>query len=102
MRLFERLGAGVVWQIAQQPAEREQAEQIAMAGEFAGNAQQILLQNSGLAVGDDQRGGFADFLNRAGVLPQAFEFRQKHAQDFGARRKFAPQIVSTAWQKASP
>ena len=87
LRLFERLGAGVVWQIAKQSAQREQAKQIAMAGEFAGNAQQILLQNSGLAVGDDQRGGFANFLNRAGVLAQAFKFRQKHTQDFCARRK---------------
>ena len=59
-----------------------------MAGQFAGDAQQFLLQDSRLAGGDDERRGFADFLNRAGVLPQPFEFGQKYAQRLRARRHF--------------
>lgn len=57
-----------------------------MAGGFTGNPQQIFLQNPGLTVGNNQRGGFANFLNRSGVLPQPFQFRQKYAQSFGADR----------------
>ena len=81
LRLAERSAAGIIRQVAQQPARCEQAEQIAMAGEFARNAQQILLQNSGLTVGNDQGRRLADFLNRAGMLSQAFEFGQKYAQE---------------------
>ena len=50
------LATRVIWQIAKQPAQCEQAEQITMAVEFTGNSQQILLKNSGLTVGHNQGG----------------------------------------------
>ena len=67
-----------------------------MAGEFAGNAEQIFLQNSSLTVGDDERGGFADFLNRSGVLAQRSSSARNTRRIFARGGIFASQIISMA------
>ena len=61
--------------------DKPRGAKIAMARKHAGEPQQFLFENRGLIAGDDQRGGFANLLDRACMMSKPLQFRQKHAQN---------------------
>ena len=72
--------------IARQAAGNDQPEQVAMPGDRAAQAQQLLLDQRRLAVRHRERGRAADAGDRRRVVTQPFEFGEHRAQRAGAGR----------------
>ena len=60
--------AGVIGKIAGKTARLDEAEQVAVAGDFAAQAKQIFLDESGLAGRDRKRGRIADACDHGRVV----------------------------------
>src|ERR1700691_2720976 len=80
-------------EIASESARSVKPEEIAMSGEYAGNPQQVLLDDGSLRGGNAQGCGFANGRDCTGMMTQALQFAQRHSKLLRPCRKIAPEDI---------